>query len=737
MNEYNEVIKRFQAIEDELVKLRKQRNYELFNLDENNIPRLRQYSQIISENQAAVSLVEQKVSDVESSVTLLSQYTSMDNVVVVEASDDKTNWDKTRVYYDKTAKIYYYYDGSKWTATASPVTAGIDTAIAKIEAKTAENEAEISLVSKSVTQNTQSITGLETLTGQIDGEITTIKTNLAEVTTKADENETAISLVAKSVIDIESDISGLENANKTINESIAAIQLKADGNASDITLLAQSVSRNASDIIGLQETAGNIDKELTTVKTNLASVETKADNAAASVEIIAQSVTQLETDVDNLSAVNSALISAMAAIKTTAEDAAAAVELVAKSVTKNADDIVDLQTTTGNIDKELTTVKTNLATVETKADDAAASAELAAQSVTELEGDVDSLTKSVASVKATADGASASVSTIVSNIGSNGTVNAASIVAKINAAGSTVQIAADHISLKGKTIALTSDSINISSTYFNVATTGAVNCTSLAVTGGSSTILISGSTTESALMRAMYSVQPNTYAEMRPSGFVATDYTTNGNTVLSGRGMQAAGQTYGYMQTNTLTMNSNVMYSGMTGNNYFQAIAAQLGTGLDSVIVLGNFIVGGGTKNRMEQTEHYGNRLMYALESPTPLYSDFGRASIADDGLCYVFLDPVFYECVDNNYDYCVFVQSESDGDFAVIERTADHFIVQGTPSASFAWMLVVPQKGYSATRTEEIVIPEPEPAQTPDPDNAVYDAVGDEILKEFENQLG
>lgn len=720
MSEYNELIKRFTAIEDELVRLRKQRNYELFNLDENNIPRLRQYSQIISENQAAVSLVEQKVSDVESSVTLLSQYTSMDNVVVVEASDDKTKWDKTRVYYDKTAKIYYYYDGSKWTATVSPVTAGLDTAIAKIEAKTAENEAEISLVSKSVTQNTQSITGLETLTGQIDGEITTIKTNLAEVTTKADENETAISLVAKSVTDIESDISGLENANKTINESIAAIQLKADGNASDITLLAQSVSRNTSDIIGLQETAGNIDNELTTVKTNLASVETKADDAAASAELVAQSVTELE---DEFAGQVETLSGSIASVKLIAQDNKSTISVLSEMVSDNY---------------------AAIAAVKSTADSAGASVALLAQYTS-----MDNVVNVTSNTNTSWDKAKVYYNTSTKkywyyNTDSKAWVStddpvtsAASIVAKINAAGSAVQISADHISLKGKTIALTTDSINISSTYFNVATTGAVTCTSLAVTGGNSSVLISGSSTETTLIRAMYSVQPNTYAEMRPSGFVATDYTTSGNAVLSGRGMQAAGQTYGYMQTNTLTMNSAVMYNGMTGNNYFQANAAQLGAGLDSIIIMGNFIVGYGTKNRMEQTEHYGNRLMYSLESPNPLYNDFGRASIADDGLCYVFIDPVFYECIDNNYDYFVFLQPESDGEFAVIERTADHFTVQGTPGKPFAWMLVTAQKGYSATRTEELVIPEPEPVQTPDPENVVYDAVGDEILKEFENQLG
>lgn len=648
MNEYNELIKRFTAIEDELIRLRKQRNYELFNLDESNIPRLRTYSQLISENKQAISLVEQNVSDVESSVTLLSQFTSFDNVVVVEASDDKTGWDKSKVYYDSSAEVYWYHDGTQWKTTNSPITAGLDTSIAQIQAKTAENEAEIALVAKSVTQNTEDIVGLETLTGQIDGEIKTVKTNLAEVTAKADENETAISLVAKSVTDIESDISGLESANKTLNESIAAIELKADDNAANIALVAKNVALNASDITGLQET-------------------------------------------------------------------------------------------TGNIDNELTTVKTNLATVETKADDAAASAELAAQSVTELEGDVDSLTKSVASVKATADSASASVSTIVTNIGSNGTVNAASIVAKINSAGSSVQIAADHISLKGKTIALTSDSINISSTYFNVATTGAVNCTSLNVSGNNSLINISGSNTNSSLIKTTYYSDTATYSYMSPYLIYVNNSQNSGNTQLYASGLLTSGYVNGYHMYTEVTPDVLRVHSGATNTDALYVYATSSGGvwgAVNSIMVNGTFSVTG-TKSRVEQTEHYGNRLMYAFESPNPLYSDFGRASIADDGLCYVFIDPVFYECIDNNYDYFVFIQPESSGEFAVIERTSDHFIVQGTPGESFAWMLVTTQKGYSATRTEEFVIPEPEPAQTPDPENAVYDAVGDEILKEFENQLG
>ena len=510
MNEYNELIKRFTAIEDELIRLRKQRNYELNNLDEDNIPKLRQYSQIISENQAAVSLVEQKVSDVESSVTLLSQYTSMDNVVVVESSDDKSAWDTTRVYYDKTAKVYYYYNGEQWLTTSSPVTAGLDTSIAQIQAK-------------------------------------------------ADKNESEISLVAKSVTSLGSEVSG----------------------------------------------------------------------------------------------------------------------------------------------------------------------------------QINDLTQNIASVKTTADSASASVSAIVESVGSGGEVTAASIVAKINAAGSAVQISADHISLKGKTIALTSDSINISSTYFNVATTGAVNCTSLAVTGNSSSINITGNAQNSALIKTSYYGDIDTYSYLSPYIIYINNANYSGNTQMYAQGFITSAYYDGYFYSTNISDTTFSMSNNYTGKNVISASSVLPGwSGNNQVVIDGDLAVYG-TKPRVEQTEHYGDRLMYAFESPNPLYSDFGRATIADDGLCYVFLDPVFYECIDNNYDYFVFVQPERSGEFAVIERTSDHFIVQGTPGKSFAWMLVTAQKGYSATRTEELVIPEPEPAQTPDPENAVYDAVGDEILKEFENQLG
>ena len=549
MNDMNSVLKRLVAIEDELIRLRKQRNYELNNLDETNIPRLREYSETISENKAAVTLVEQKVTDVESSVTILSQYTAMDDVVVVESSEDKSAWDKSKVYYDSVLKAYFYYDGTAWKETTNPVTAGLDTSIAKIEARTTKNESEISSVAKNVSTNAS---------------------NIASVT---------------------------QTANK---------------NSSSISSLTQSVNKNAANIAAITQTANNNSSSITTLTA---------------------------------------------------------------SVNKNSTNI--------------------------------------------------------AAVTQTANATEASVSTIVTNIGSNGTVNAASIVAKINSAGSSVQIAADHISLKGKTIALTSDSINIESTYFDVSTAGVVSCSAIEITGDDSYIEIDGSTVDSAKIKVNYTGYPELYIEMSPGGFSARDYSDYGSI---GADYLGIGNDYGFVHA---TGNTFGVHCDDTGTDVLYVYASpDSWSSSNQVTVNGSFVVSG-YKSRVESTEHYGNRLMYAYETPAPMYADFGRGTIAEDGMCVVYLDPLFYECVDNVYEYFVFLQREGGGEIEVTERLPDRFTVTGAPGATFAWMLTAPQKGFVMTRCEEFFEPETEPPQIPNPENAVYDKIGDTILMDYENQLG
>lgn len=577
MNDMNSVLRRLVAIEDELVRLRKQRNYELNNLDETNIPRLREYSETISANKAAVTLVEQKVTDVESSVTILSQYTAMDNVVVVESSEDKSEWDTSRVYYDSVLKVYFYHDGTTWKETTNPVTAGLDTSIAKIEARTTKNESEISSVAKNVSTNAS---------------------NIASVTQTANKNSSSISSLTQSVT---------TNAN-----NIASVTQTANTNKSNITSLTTSVNKNTANIAAVTQTA----------------------NA------------------------NKSSISTLTA-----------------SVNKN--------------------------------------------------------TTNIAAVTQTANSASASVSTIVANIGSDGTVNAASIVAKINEAGSSVQIAADHISLAGKTIALTSDGINIESTYFDVSTTGVVECSAMGISGDDSYIDIESSSTSLPKITVSYSGDLDQYSQITPHGFYS-ELSDSQNGIFSANQFGITDTDTGFISALPYQF---TVYSAVLNKYAFQVNASQ--DGWDSqTIVNGSFAVTG-AKSRVESTEHYGDRLMYAYETPAPMYADFGRGTIAEDGICMIYLDPLFYECVDNVYEYFVFLQRESGGDMEITERTPDHFSVTGTPGTSFAWMLTAPQNGYVMTRCEEHHAPEADPPQIVNPENAVYDAIADKTLNEYENQLG
>ena len=98
--------------------------------------------------------------------------------------------------------------------------------------------------------------------------------------------------------------------------------------------------------------------------------------------------------------------------------------------------------------------------------------------------------------------------------------------------------------------------------------------------------------------------------------------------------------------------------------------------------IFGDFIVTG-SKSRVVETEDYGNRLLYAYETPSPYFGDIGEGTISDDGKCYVWIDSIFAETVSLN-QYQVFLQKYGQGDCWVSERKPGYFVVEGTPGLSF-----------------------------------------------------
>lgn len=108
-----------------------------------------------------------------------------------------------------------------------------------------------------------------------------------------------------------------------------------------------------------------------------------------------------------------------------------------------------------------------------------------------------------------------------------------------------------------------------------------------------------------------------------------------------------------------------------------------------------------GTKNRIVETEDYGNRLLYCYETPTPMFGDVGEGKIAEDGKCYIWIDSVFRQTIAES-SYQVFIQKYNDGECFISERKADYFVVEGTPGLKFGWEIKAKQKSYDMRRLDQ-----------------------------------
>lgn len=122
-------------------------------------------------------------------------------------------------------------------------------------------------------------------------------------------------------------------------------------------------------------------------------------------------------------------------------------------------------------------------------------------------------------------------------------------------------------------------------------------------------------------------------------------------------------------------------------------------------ILLGDWKVDGaldvaGAKPRIVDTKDYGTRKLYCYEMASPIFGDIGDGEIAEDGKCYVSLDPVFAQTISTN-GYQVFLQKCGDGDCYIAERKPNYFVVQGTPGLTFCWELKAKQSDFSQRRLE------------------------------------
>ena len=109
-----------------------------------------------------------------------------------------------------------------------------------------------------------------------------------------------------------------------------------------------------------------------------------------------------------------------------------------------------------------------------------------------------------------------------------------------------------------------------------------------------------------------------------------------------------------------------------------------------------------GTKSRAVVTKNYSDRLLYAYETPTPLFGDIGEATIDEDGFAFVDIDDIFSETVASRVEYQVFLQAEGEGTCYIAEKHPNYFVIKGTPNLKVAWELKAKQRDYENIRLEQ-----------------------------------
>jgi hypothetical protein len=160
------------------------------------------------------------------------------------------------------------------------------------------------------------------------------------------------------------------------------------------------------------------------------------------------------------------------------------------------------------------------------------------------------------------------------------------------------------------------------------------------------------------------------------------------------------------------TETQKILFSTNAGSNAHLVIdtSGNVGIGTTSptakLHVVGNFTATG-TKAALVETNSFGKRQLYAIESPENWFEDFGNAKLID-GQAVIQLDPVFAETVNTKEEYHVFLTPKGDCEgLYVANQTPTFFEVKelkkGKSNIAFDYRLVAKRKGYEKARLAKV----------------------------------
>jgi len=104
-----------------------------------------------------------------------------------------------------------------------------------------------------------------------------------------------------------------------------------------------------------------------------------------------------------------------------------------------------------------------------------------------------------------------------------------------------------------------------------------------------------------------------------------------------------------------------------------------------------------GTKSSIVRTENYGERLLYAYETPEYLFATYGKAITNEDGYAEIGIENMFLEAINtDSRNYHVFVSPYENANVYACYLERDRFMVKSDkPNIEFSWQIVAYRKGY------------------------------------------
>jgi len=116
-----------------------------------------------------------------------------------------------------------------------------------------------------------------------------------------------------------------------------------------------------------------------------------------------------------------------------------------------------------------------------------------------------------------------------------------------------------------------------------------------------------------------------------------------------------------------------------------------------------------GSKSAVVETQNYGTRALYSVESPEIWFEDFGTGQLTN-GKAVITIDPVFAGTVNLADDYHVFLTPLGDCALYVGEKSHTSFTVRAmggqTCSIAFDYRIVAKRLGYEDVRLAEVDTP-------------------------------